>query len=322
MLATKDAITADEFMVLLAARAEEIKPWNPKRIRVERGVSGQRRRLLLDNTAVPDDAFAKVCAYLSVPAGFIQRAPFDLANDVVARMAKTPEVEERQLVRRRNDVVGHHHRNQKSVPAIKVFEKLLKELPQTEKVYVDATDQSVSARVVCRDIELKPKKDDVVRGGLHMYYSEMLVKSPSIQAYTERLVCLNGMIHRDYEREFQFTELDAFLEELSPAVHDCVAYINETVEAAWKKTAGMEVDGPQTIRRIFQQYRLNAKYLDAVLAAHMIEGDGTVYGVLNAFTRAANQYRTDSAYTRLQLASGAALKDAAKAHCPQCYAAL
>lgn len=322
MLVTKDAITADEFMVMLAARAEEIKPWNPKRIRVERGISGERRRLLLDNVAVSDEGFAKVCSYLSVPAGFIQRAPFDLANDIVARMAKAPEVEERQLVRRRNDIVGHHPRAQKSVPSISVFEKLLKELPSTEKVYVDATDASVSARVVCRDLEIKPKKDDIVRGGLHMFYSEMLTKPPSIQAYTERLVCLNGMIHRDYEREFQFTELDVFLEELTPAVHDCVAYITETVDAAWKKTAGMEVDGPQTIRRIFQQYRLNTKYLDAVLAAHMVEGDGTVYGVLNAFTRAANQFRSDSAYTRLQLASGAALKDAARAHCPQCYAAL
>jgi hypothetical protein len=254
----------------------------------------------------------------------MRRAPLDLADKVATRMLREPAVADRELVfnSARHIVVGYRPKGQPMVPASRVFEKLFDELPETDGIYLDETDRTVEARVVCRSLNIEPKKGDVVRGGISCLYSEIEPKKSHIRAYSERLVCLNGMTHREFDTGFGVPEsLDDFLAEIGVSVRACVEHVRVALEPKMRRAAEFEVDGPQAIRRIFQTSHLSPKYMDAVLGAYAIEDDGTAYGVLQAFTRAANGLRA-SERGRLQDAAGDELTVIEKAHCPACYAPL
>lgn len=313
----------DAVMLALTAREHALQVLPVPSVRV-RGAGEDGRQFVLGDAPVKSTDFGAVCDFLDVPAGFLRRAPLDLANKIAARMLREPAVEERELVWNAADasVVGHRPRGQQFVPAARVFERLFAELPETDGIYLHETSRAVDASVVCRSLDIEPKRGDVVRGGLQCLYSEIDARRAGIRAYSERLVCTNGMTHREFDHEFGVPEnLDEFLEEIGVTVRACCDYVRTALEPKMRRAAEFEVNGPQAIRRIFRQARLSPKYLDAVLAAHAVEDDGTAFGVLQAFTRAANSLRHD-ARARLQAVAGDELTVVDKAHCPQCYSPL
>jgi hypothetical protein len=254
----------------------------------------------------------------------MRRAPLPLAQKIAVGMLRDPKVEERELVLNAatNSVVGHRPRGQKLVPAVRVFEKLFGELPEVGGIYLHETDREVDSSIVCHSMDIEPRKGDVVRGGIQCLYSEVDAKRIGIRAYSERLICTNGMTHREFDRTFDMPQdLGEFLEEIGLTVRACCDYVRTSLAPKMRRAVEFEVNGPQAIRRIFRQSRLPSKYLDAVLAAHVIEDDGTAYGVLQAFTRAANSLRYD-VRSRLQMVAGNELTVVEKAHCPECYSPL
>jgi hypothetical protein len=62
------------------------------------------------------------------------------------------------------------------------------------------TDTKMYVKVVFPDIEkpVTPKVGDVIRGGLIFQNSEVGSGSLGIYPYTDRLICLNGMVHTDF----------------------------------------------------------------------------------------------------------------------------
>lgn len=313
----------DRFMLALAAREEALKVIPTPSVRVARTADGGRQ-FFIGDAPVGATSFGSVCEFLDVPSGFMKRAPVDLANKIAARMLKEPMVEDRELVFNvvYSSVVGHRPKGQRFVPAARVFERVFEDLPETEGIYLHETDRAVDASIVCRSLNIEPRKGDVVRGGLQCLYSEIGGRKAGIRAYSERLVCTNGMTHREFDREFGIPDdLGEFLDEIGLAVRACCDYVRSSLEPKMRRATEFEVNGPQAIRRIFRQSRLPARYLDDVLAAHAIEDDGTAYGVLQAFTRAANSLRYD-VRTRLQAVAGDELTVVEKAHCPACYAPL
>lgn len=308
-------------MLALTAREEALRVMPAPSVRVTR--SGENgRQFLIGDAPVGATSFGAVCDFLDVPASFMRRAPLELAGKVAVGMLKDPKVAERELIfnATSNAVVGYRPKGQQSPPAVGVFEKIFSELPDTDDgIYLHQTDRAVDASIVCHSLNIEPKKGDVVRGGLSCLYSEIDAKRASIRAYSERLVCTNGMTHREFDRDFGVPEdLETFFEEIGLTVRACLDYARQALEPKMRRAAEFEVNGPQAIRRIFQQTRLSPKYLDAVLAAHAVEDDGTAFGVLQAFTRAANTQRHDMR-ARLQLVAGDELTVIEKVHCPTCY---
>lgn len=321
--APRGALERDAVMLALAAREQALQVLPTPSVRVSKSAS-DGWQFMIGDVPVGASSFGAVCDFLDVPAGFMRRVPVDLANRIAVGMLRDPKVEARELVfnQSTHTMVGYRPRGQKFVPAVRVFEKLFEELPETEAIYFRETDRAVDASIVCRALDIEPKKGDLVRGGLQCLYSEIDAKRAGIRAYSERLVCLNGMTHREFDHEFSLPEdLGEFMEEIGLAVRACVDHVRTALEPKMRRAAEFEVNGPQAIRRIFRQAKLPPKYMDAVLAAHAIEDDGTAYGVLQAFTRAANALGHD-ARARLQAVAGDELTVVEKAHCPSCYSPL
>jgi hypothetical protein len=318
-----NTLDQDGVMLLLATREQALQPLAAHGVKIT-SAGEHVRQFLVDDVPIGASSFGAVCDFLDVPSSFMRKVPLDLANKVATRMLKENHASERELVLNAgtNAVVGTRPKGQKLIPAARVFEKVFGELPETNGIYYHESPTIVETDIVCRSLEIEPRKGDVVRGGLSCLYSEVDTRQAAIRAYSERLVCTNGMTHREFDRDFGMPEnLEDFLEEIGLTVRACTDYVKKSLQPKLVRATEFEVDGPQAIRRIFKQARLSPKLLDPVLAAHAIEGDGTAYGVLQAFTRAANTLRHEDR-ARLQALAGDELTAVEGAHCPHCYAVM
>ena len=305
----------------LAARAESLKPYGLADVRVV-DAGEHNIQFTIDDVAVRAASFGGICTALDVPTAFLKRVPFALAQEIVESMQADTKVLDREVVFNVNNgaVVGYRPAGKEMPSAPEVFERIFDTLPDVDGVHFFQNDVHVDASIVCKSLDIEPKAGDLVRGGISCFYSEVGIKPFSMRAYSERLICTNGMTHREFEREFGLPEgLAPFLQEIGIATQACYDFAGKSLEGKMRRAAEFEVNGPQAIRRIFDQSRLPPRFMSGVLAAHMVEDDGTMFGVLQSFTRAANNLGHANRQ-RLQLLAGDELRVVERAHCPNCYA--
>ena len=309
----------NEFMDRINFRDQEIQSVKVKNIELTQ--INNQRTVIINDIRAEGPALRATCDYLNVPEKFILRAPLDLAQDVIRRMLKVVQ-DQNELVFKGKEILKSRHKDSPFQRATPVFEHIFKEsLPGVETVQFADRGASFDSRFIVESLKAEPKIGDITKGGMRMLYSEFMDPPPLIEAYTERLFCLNGMTHMDVKQQRTYKgveQLKTLLNTTAKEIQDC---FNNQIGPNLKKAAEMEVDGTQAIRRIFKQNRLNPKHLDAVLSAYMIENDKTAYGVLQAFTRAAAKMGYN-ARQQLQGVGGTTLQEVATAHCPTCFATL
>ena len=320
-------LTRDEFLEALDVRKRTLRPVSVKSVEVIPPPNhSERRKLRFNDDIVADgSAFDELCSKLfQVPASFLRKAPIDLSNTIVKRMFKETETEtKRQLIVRGKEVVSSKLTDTPYQAALPVFERVFKELPGVKSVNFRDWDTYFDVDLVSEKLELKPKVNDITRGGVQCRYSEFMLKSPSIVPFTERLTCLNGMTFPEFYDTYAFDDVHSFLENIGSAVKAAKETLETKIEDQLKKAVELKINGEQAIRRIFKQNRIPIRLLDGALAAHVIEGDGSAYGVLQAITRAANSDKvSDHNRSRLQALGGAELAVVSASHCPECYSEL
>ena len=316
---TLHTFTPDEFKGFLADRALRLQPLAVESL--EFTGNGDKRQVVVNDKLVADsDGFKNVCKFLDVPSTFMRKIPLDLATTISERLVPTL-AESTEIIVDDSKVVGTKRKEAHYQAALPVFEKVLKEVPKVDNIKVFDLGMTTDASIVCKEFKITPKVNDIVRGGLHFLYSEFMFRKPRIEPYTERLVCLNGMTHQESLFEFEFVSFDKLLADINGAIAKSLAHLQDKLNPDLKKSTGIKIDGVQAIRRIFKKQNLGSRLLDKVLAAHLIENDGTSYGVLQAFTRAANELKYGDR-TRLQNVAGKELVTIGAAHCPSCYADL
>jgi hypothetical protein len=227
----------------------------------------------------------------------------------------------KKLVFKAGKLVADRPIDAPSIPALPVFETAFKVLPKPDKVVYIDVDDAVDARIICSSLQTKPKVNDIVHGGIRFLYSEVESRRPQIEPYTERLVCLNGMCHHENHTVFALDEKRPFLKEVEKQTKVAMDQFAKVIAVNMLKSTKIKVDSTQAVRRIFQMHKISDRFYDAVLKALKKEKDGTAYGVLQAFTLAAQDfgYRDQ---TRLQSYAARELVAAGNAHCAECYAAL
>jgi hypothetical protein len=311
-----ETLTRDQLLEKAAQRDADFKCLEFKTARVHDTTKG-RVIVVNDDVVAIDNGFKSVAELLGAPTGFLKNTHLDLAQKIVERL--TGDVKDKEILLKKDKILAHRTKTGAHVPASEVVEKMLKALPDIEKTIWFDLGKSIDVQILCHGLECKPKVDDIVRGGVRLEYSEFMLRAPEISTFSERLVCLNGMTHRENRVNFKFESASKFLSELSDTVKDCVKYFNSTVEENLKKAASMKAPGDQIIRQAFNRHRIHPRFYDAVLAAHAVENDGTAYGVLQSFTRAANEQTNYLSRSWLQEVGGRELVEVGRAHCPTCY---
>lgn len=314
-----EVLTRDQLMEKAAARDRDFRSMSLNSVRIQDSSRG-RGIVLNEETIAIDDGFKEVVEMLGAPVGFVKKTHLGLADQIVKRLIE--DVPDKEILLRGGRILGHRQKGGGHVPAVEVCEKVLRTVPDIEKVMFFDLGKSFDAQVLCHSLEVKPKVNDIVRGGVRLLYSEYMLREPEISTFSERLVCLNGMTHRENRVTFKFETHQKFMDELESSVNFCLSYFNTSVGENLKKAVEMKAPGDQIIRQAFSRNRINPRYYDDVLLAHASENDGSAYGVLQAFTRAANAQDNYERRSKLQEVGGIELLEVARAHCPTCYSAL
>lgn len=131
------------------------------------------------------------------------------------------------------------------------------------------------------------KRDDSIVPGISIVNSEIGLMSLSIKAFYLRLVCTNGLIDK--------TSVDAKYRHISrkciddfPIVLESVIIQSHQGDNRFLISAETPVPNPITsIETFCRQFQLSQNEADIVKTAFFMEEGGTMYHVINAFTRGA-----------------------------------
>ena len=173
-----------------------------------------------------------------------------------------------------------------------------------EIISSNVTEKKLYIKAVTDKLTGEIEKGDVVRGGVIVSNSEVGFGSVNVQAFIERLVCMNGMIaetsfrRRHIGASHDITDLlsrdtlNKTSEALVGQVQDVVRNVlsNEgfnNVLGKLRETTETEIAKPiDAVEIIQKQFRFTEDEKDSVLN-HLIKGgDTTKWGLTNAVTRA------------------------------------
>jgi hypothetical protein len=155
----------------------------------------------------------------------------------------------------------------------------------------------VTLRVPEYDRAFRLSDHDKIVPGISIANSEVGILALSIEAYFYRLVCTNGMVAK--------TAVDARYKHISSRVMDDFPVILEGVISQsrhgydrFRISAESPVDNPEsTINTFARQFQIPAEQAEIVQQAFFLEQGATMFHIINAFTRAAQDRRlsaTDS----------------------------
>ena len=175
---------------------------------------------------------------------------------------------------------------------------------QLEIISSNVTEKKLYIKAVTDKLTGEIEKGDVVRGGVIVSNSEVGYGSVNVQAFIERLVCMNGMIaetsfrRRHIGASHDITDLlsrdtlNKTSEALVGQEQDVVRNVlsNEgfnNVLGKLRETTETEIAKPiDAVEIIQKQFRFTEDEKDSVLN-HLIKGgDTTKWGLTNAVTRA------------------------------------
>ena len=308
-------LTRDQLLETVAARDKEFSVDTLEKIKLVEQ-DGQRKYLV--NGKITDhEGFRQISKLLGAPVHFINNTHLDLAENIVDRLSDDIE-EDNEVLLRGSRLIGTRKRNDPHVRAQQVIDGFLKSAPQVEKCYFTDLGTTFHADLLFSDAVIEPKVGDVIRGGIRFRYSEFMFEPPKIESFNERLICLNGMTRSVSGLEFEYSSVPILLAQMKATVGTIMELFKSETYEQLKKATETPVNGAQAIRRAFKRNKIKNKYYDPVLAALGVEDDGTAYGVIQSFTRAASTMEYwDRIY--LQDIGGEELEVAGRAHCPTCY---
>ena len=165
---------------------------------------------------------------------------------------------------------------------------------QFDKFHAGLNAVSLAIIAPSREHEVKRKAGDIVQGGLWLHTSPVGNKDTEIAAYVNRLICTNGMISPMNLQRFSIRGgsgaggdgWDNWIEQSASDAWEAVTDEFDALDAL----TGIAVDGhsADVLSDLFQRHRVPASLRSAVQEAMADEGDGTMYGIAQAFNRAAN----------------------------------
>jgi hypothetical protein len=280
----------------------------------------QRQFILNDQIMTDSEGFKHIAKFIGAPVHFVGSTYFELANTIVERLAEDVQ-EDSEFLLRNSKLIGTRKRNDPHVRSQQIIDGFLKSAPQVEKTYFTDLGTTFHADLLFSDAVIEPKVGDTIRGGVRLRYSEFMFEQPSLESFNERLICLNGMTNSASGLHFEYSSIPVLVAQMSVAVNTLINTFKEDTLNNLKKALETPVNGAQAVRRAFKKHHIKNKYYEPVLAALGVEDDGTAYGVIQSFTRAASTMEYwDRIY--LQDIGGEELEVAAKAHCPTCYGAM
>lgn len=184
------------------------------------------------------------------------------------------------------------------------------EVPDFDVVSVYNTDKKLHIRLAFPGMSMKfgtdkYGKNDVIRVGLDIQNSEIGYASLMIAPITYRLVCTNGLRMWKVEegafkqRHVHVSRVD-FIDTMRKTMLVSVDKGKEILERMGESRKVKVARPNQYIDRMVVKYNLSGKVGERVKEAYAVEPEKSVYGIVNGFTRAAQEEKNHDARIHLE----------------------
>jgi len=182
---------------------------------------------------------------------------------------------------------------------------------------------------------LSPEQEAVAAGdftqaGLEITFPDRVNKSLDLGSYLYRLVCMNGAIApfasklRRQLKGDKSISTTHFLNNFRRLFSLVIANIFESLHSlSTLREITFTGDISKVIKTAMKEYRVPEKYFDYLLDAYNKEPEANQYGLLNAFSRAANDGKlTAEESRRLQIVAGRGMFNQEDRRCDKCFHSL
>lgn len=296
----------------------------PNRISTPRGVR-----------SLDQDAFGRICHGLRVPADYLATLPPELVGTLLQhRLAQVVESGTKlALVSQGNAGLALQNPDLLQLPSGDVMRAAVAGVPnQPFDVHQFTSTQGlVQVDLICQTANFEVRRGDVIAAGLRIVHSTLGEHATWLDAFVLRLVCLNGLTHRDCvgrriarTRRLPATNPAARQlqeEQISRLAHDAW----RTLQGKWQAIRQL-VDERLEVEPLFRNWikraRLSAgRVLPQLTEAWQQDGaDPTAYAALNAMTWVASHSDSLLLAERRALARLAGVLAFRHQHlCPRCF---
>lgn len=265
----------------------------------EGSLARQERRLIPEGVS-----------FAPLPDDFWEGAPVSVA--LPAKPQPAPQDEERWLLRARNGTLrAALSSSYSALDNTALMEALLPALPDRYRVqWLGLQDESFHLRVVdpTQPKTVLPGDDFFV--GVHIANSEIGARSVTVDALVYRVVCRNGLIalvkgKSLLRRRHVHIAPVRFKAALEEALAEAIGAVDGLLESL-RRTSKAPVREPELtidgFARLWQQSEQTAEIAKAALQTEPVRSQYSVYGLINAFTHAAQTLPDERRYELEMLA--------------------
>lgn len=247
---------------------------------------GRSERFVLSELAT-----SQMCGRLGIPVPYYRRLPGELratvANYDLGRLAETS-----YLLRGKDewiraflsaDYVAYNNGN-----VAETVKELLKGASVSVKSFV-LEETHLFLKIISDEIVDPPSG---LKAGIMIGNSEVGLGSISVEPFLYRKACTNDLVVTQ-EKSFRHAHIHLTVSELRNRMADAISDSFRVAASAldtFLLTRGEPVADPvETIRQLAEGRKMSQKFVDEVVSSYAAEPDPTRFGVINAFTRAAQK---------------------------------
>lgn len=249
-----------------------------------------------------------LCTRIGAPYSFVRRCSADLQQQIIHEMM--PKDESRLFVRYQGSSVRAIFSTRYTpVDNIEIMNRMFEMgyNPDTEIQYAfDEQIMNLSIPDHLKTFEIS--KGDVIKPGISISNSEVGLCAVHVSAYMLRLVCTNGLIKKSFEGSRFYHVSRKALDYLPQTIDNLAHDVEESSKLLAVSLTSSVTDPEATFDKFNRQFMLSEPERSAVAWAWPQEEGGTMFNIINTYTKAA-QYEelSDVSSNKLSSVGGAIL---------------
>ena len=187
--------------------------------------------------------------------------------------------------------------------------EVLAEEPDLDVQFSRFDDEYTHVRILFPRTQMEVKKGDIVQTGIHISNSEVGLRSVHIDGLIYRLVCLNGLVTGGKDHSISIvhrTDKDRAIQYIKDTIDSLRPKIQIMMDRFKASVNEMPRDPMKTLEATGKL--LTKGQLDSVRESFLQQMDESVFGIINAFTAAAQKQETAEARYQMERTGGKLLR--------------
>jgi len=249
-----------------------------------------------------DFALTQLCGKLNLPARYIKRIPPALQSRCVNNdLAKAAEEDRRFLVRCRGDIarafLSSKYSRVDNIEFLKIFEKLSRGFQHQVRSF-SLSESGMWMKILVDDLRTWDPSDTAneLKIGLVVGNSEIGIRRITLESFIYRKACCNDAVFQsDGALDVRHIHLNhrELRGRIAEAMNTALKNGDEVLDSFVRSYEQPIADPAALIQRLAEKRGMSKELTDSVQLAYQVEPMKNKYGLVNAFSRAAQTLEAD-----------------------------